>query len=505
MNGIVFLVFLSLVGADQALNLSLQDAVRIALEKNRDIQIQRQNVEISRGNILTQKGIFDPLLNLSSSYQDAIDPTTSSFIVGVSTETKTSTVGSSVTGNLPTGAFYNILNFSLIRSTTDSPIVSISPNLSTALGFSIGQNLLRNFGLDVNLTPINVAKKSSQISVKELRRIISDTLLNVETAYWNVVGAKMNLEVAKTTLESDKDVQRRNEIQVEVGTLPSLSVTQAKAEVARDEVNVILAENALKADEDNLKNILAIPPTEDIDLTDEPTTIIKSFDENEALKEALEKRPEMAEARLDIESKEIQKKFASNQRLPSLSVQGTVLLQGLGGGENPNRLLGVGSGTLPPIPPEFNGSTQAFSNLFAGDFPTWEILGVFSYPLFNWTARGNYVQASASLDRSVITLKQTEENVELDISNAFRLLGSSIRGIDAAKTSVGLAEEVLKDNQEKLEVGVGTTRDLIDAQRDLVTARSEYILAIVSYNIALAQVQHAKGTILESRNVMITE
>ncbi len=503
MNGIIYLVFLSLVGADQTLNLSLQDTIRIALENNRDIQLQRKNVEISQGNILTQKGIFDPLLSFSSSYQDSKTPTTSSFISSGAIDTKQFGAGSDITGNLPTGTFYNILNFSLTRTTTNSPIVSLSPNWSTNLGFSIGQNLLRNFGLDVNLAPIIVAKKSSQISAKDLGKTISDTLLNVETAYWNLVGAKMNLEVARTTLELSKDLQRRNEIQVEVGTLPPLAVTQAKAEVARDEVTVILAENALKADEDNLKNILAIPITQNIVLTDEPTTVIKSFDENEALKEALEKRPEVAEAKLDIESKEIQKKFASNQRLPILSVQGIVNLQGLGGNENPNTI--AFGGTPISIPEQFNSSSDAFRNLFAGNFPTWEILGVFSFPLFNRTARGNYVQASASLDRSVITLKQTEESVELDVSNAFRLLESSTRGIDAAKTSVELAEEVLRDNEEKLKVGVGTTREVLDAQRDLVTARTEYILAIVSYNIALAQVEHAKGTILESRDVKIKE
>ncbi|MGE5445420.1 MAG: TolC family protein [Ignavibacteriales bacterium] len=503
MNGIIFLVFLSLVGADQTLNLSLQDAIRIALENNRDIQIQKENVKIARGNILTQEGIFDPLLNLNSSYEDAKIPTTSSLIPNGAIETKQFLLGSNVTGTLPTGTFYNIFNFLLTRTTTNSPLDSLSPNLSTSLSFSVGQNLLRNFGYGVNETPIIIAKTSSEISVKELERTISDTLLNVETAYWNLVGAKMNLEVTRAELEVSKDLQRRNEIQVEVGTLPSLAVTQAKSEVARDEVNVILAENSLKADEDNLKNILAIPLTQNIVLTDEPITVIKSFDENEAFKEALEKRPEMTEAKLNIENNETEKRFASNQRLPNLSIQGIVTLQGLGGSENPNRI--IFGGTPAPIPDQFTSSLNSFSQLFAADFPVWEVLGVFSFPIFNRTARGNYIQASAAVDRSVITLKQTEESVELDVSNAFRLLESSTRGIDAAKTSVELAEEVLRDNQEKLKVGVGTTREVLDAQRDLVTARTEYILAIVSYNIALAQVEHAKGTILEARNVKIKE
>jgi HAE1 family hydrophobic/amphiphilic exporter-1 len=504
MNGFIFLVFLSLVGTDQTVNLSLRDAIRIALENNRDIQIQRENVKISQGNILTQEGIFDPLLNLSSSYQDAKDPTTSSFIASGSIDTKTFTAGSSVTGNLPTGTFYNLLNFSLTRTTTTSPIVSLSPSVSTALSFSVGQNLLKNFGFDVNLTPIVIAKRSSEISGKQLEQKVSDVLLNVETAYWNLVSAKKNLELARATLDLSKDLQRRNEIQVEVGTLPPVAVTQAKSEVASDEVGVINGENALQAANDTLKNILAIPLTQEIVTTDEPTTVFKTFSESEVLKEALEKRPEIAQAELNLENGETQKKFASNQRLPSLSVQGIVTLQGLGGGQNPSSIA-FGGGTPPPIPPQFNSSSDAFSNLFAGDFPTWEILGVFSFPIFNQTARGNYVQASATVDSNVVALKQAKENVALDVKNAIRQLENSIKSIEATKTSVELADEVLRNDNERLKVGVGTTRDVLQDQRDLVNARTQEIQAIVNYNIALAQVEHAKGTILQTSDVEIKE
>jgi outer membrane protein len=504
MNGIIFLVFLSIVGANQPLNLSLQDAIRIALENNRNIQIQRKGVEISRGNILTQKGIFDPILNLSSFFIDSKTPTTSAFVSSGAIDSKKFTAGSSITGNLPTGTFYNILNFSLSRTTTSSPIESLSPSWVTNLGFSVGQNLLKNFGLDVNLTPIIVAKKSSEVSEKQLEQTISDTLLSVETTYWNAVAAKKNLEVAKAELEVSKTLQRQNEIQVEVGTLAPVAVTQAKAQVASDEVNLITAENNLKAAEDSLKNILTIPLTQEIILTDEPTTVLKSFNEDEVLKEALEKRPEIAQAKLNIESNEIQKKFASNQRLPSLSIQGIVTLQGLGGSENPNILV-FGGGKPPSIPEQFNEPIDAFTKLFEGRFPVWEVLGVFSFPLFNRTARGNYVQASANLDRSIITLKQTEESVALDVRNAIRQVQNSLRSIESAKVAVQLNEELLRQQNERLKVGVGTTLDVIQAQRDLVNAKTQEIQAIVNYNIALAQVEHARGTILQARGVQIKE
>ena len=499
----IFLVLLSLIGAQDTINLSLQDAIRIALEHNRDIQIVKKTVEISVGDIETQKGIFDPQIGFSSSYTDGEIPTVSSFIPSGTITQGEFLTQTGVIGTLPTGTFYDLFNFSVSRATTDSNIVDLTPSWNTNLGFTIGQNLLQDFGLDVNLTPITVAKISSEISVKELETTISDVFLNVETAYWNLVAAKKNLELANTTLDLSKDLQRRNEIQVEVGVLPPVAVTEAKSEVARNEVGVIVADNALKAAEDNLKNILAISITQKIDATDEPTTVVKTYDESQTLNEALEKRPEVAQAKLDIESKETLKKFYSNQRLPSLSVQASVQLQGLGGSANPDRLS---FGDEPePIPPQFDEASDAFRQLAETDFPTVAVLGILSFPIFNWTAKGNYVKASADLDRSVITFKKVGDDVELDVSNAIRAIENSIKGINATKIAVELAEEVLRNEQERLNVGIGTTRNVLDAQRDLVDARFAQIQAIVDYNIALARLERAKGTILEAKGVNINK
>src|SRR3990170_4133158 len=357
----IFLALLSLIGTQDTINLSLQDAIRIALENNRDIQIVKKTVEISVGDIETQKGIFDPQIGLSSSYTDGEIPTVSSFI-------------------------------------------------------------------------------------------------------------------------------------------PSGTITQGEF---LTQTGVIVADNALKAAEDNLKNILAISITQKIDATDEPTTVVKTYDESQTFNEALEKRPEVAQAKLDIESKETLKKFYSNQRLPSLSVQASVQLQGLGGSANPDR-LSFEDGPE-PIPPQFDEASDAFRQLAETDFPTFAVLGILSFPIFNWTAKGNYVKASADLDRSVITFKKVGDDVELDVSNAIRAIENSIKGINATKIAVELAEEVLRNEQERLNVGIGTTRNVLDAQRDLVDARFAQIQAIVDYNVALARLERAKGTILEAKGVKIKE
>jgi HAE1 family hydrophobic/amphiphilic exporter-1 len=499
----LLLIFFTMTGTAGALDLSVQEAISIALENNRDIQIEKENVVVSEGEITTQKGIFDPILNISSFYNDGETPTVSTFIPRGTVNQQDFNVTGNLEGKFSTGTFYDVLNFSSTRTETDSPLDDLSPNWFNNLSFSIGQELLRNFGVNVNNTFVITARRSNQISEKEFENVITNVILDVESRYWLLVASKQNLELERTALELAQDLQRRNEIQVEVGVLPRVSVTQAKSEVAAREVDVIRAENTLQAAEDNLKNVLAMDLAEEINTTDEPTTEVFQFDEQESLDEAYRERPEIKQAKLNIENRETLKGYYSNQRLPRLAIEGGVQLQGLGGDENPDRLSF--GGEPEPIPSQFLGSSEAFSQIFGADFTTWQILGVFSFPIFNRTAKGEYVKARAEFDRSVITLKKTQDDVALDVRSAIREIKNSLRAIDAAHVSVELAKEVVINEQERLNVGIGTTREVLEAQRDLIDAGVREITAIANYNIALAELERAKGTLLENKGVVIKE
>jgi len=491
-----------IAGGSGVLELSLEDALKLAIENNRDIQIEQKNVEVSEGEVQTQEGVFDPVLNISSFYQDAETPTTSSFISSGSINEQQFNAETNIEGNFSTGTSYD-MGFTTTRIETNSPIQDLSPSWFNSLSFSIGQELLKNFGVGVNRTFIITAKRSNEISEKELESITTDVLLSVERRYWLLVAAKKNLGLERTALELALDLQRRNEIQVEVGVLPPVSVTQAKSEVAAREVNVIRAENALQAAADNLKNVLAMELSQEIETTDEPTTEVYKFSETESLDVAYEERPEMDQALLNIGNKETLKKYYSNQKLPRLAVEGTVDLQGLGGDENPNRESF--GGAPEPIPPQFLGAGEAFSQVFGADFPTWQIMGVFSFPLFNRTARGEYVKAAAELDRSQIALSKTKDDIALEVRSAIREIENSLRAIEAARVSIELAEEVVNNEQERLNVGIGTTREVLEAQRDLIDAGTREIAAIANYNIALAELERAKGTLLQKDNMEIVQ
>ena len=488
---------------NDVMNLTLEQAKTLALEKNRDIQIQQKNVEIAGGEITKQEGAFDPLLFLSGSYTDSQTPTVSTFIESGSIEQKISGLESGISGDLSTGTYYNLFNISLTRTETNSPIESLSPNLFADLSFTVGQELLRNFGRDVNLTFVRNAKKDEKISSSNLERTVSDVLFGVESDYWLLVAAKQNLELEQEALKLALDLQNRNEIQVDVGVLPPVAVTQAQAEVAARKVDVITAENRLQRAEDRLKNRLVIPLETKIKPVDEPKNYETKIDEDEALQQAYKNRPEIQNVRLNIEKSEQLKHYYSNQRLPSLSLEGSVELQGIGGDANPDRL--TFNNPPAPIPGQFNSQSDAINSVFGGDFPTWSILATLQFPLFNREAKGEYVKANAQLSRDIIDMNRIKDQVALEVRNAIREVINSKRAVDAALVSIKLRQEVVDNETEKLSVGLATTRDVLEAQRDLIDSQTSKINAITEFNIALVQLENVKGTILQSNNIVIQD
>ncbi|MGH7884983.1 MAG: TolC family protein, partial [Thermodesulfobacteriota bacterium] len=358
-------------GADGEIDLSLEKAKSIALENNPDIKIQKKNLEISTADIIKEKGIYDPLLNFGIGYSTSNIPTASTFIDSGTINEDSFDIEGGFSGRLPSGTTYEFFQFNLTRTDTNSPLESLSPNYLTSLSFSLAQDLLKDFGKDVNNTVITVAKDNKEISIYELENVVSDILLNVEKEYWQVIASIKNLELERKAYELALDLERRNKIQVEVGVLPRVSVTQAQSEVAARQVDLIGSENELSKSEDILKNRLALDLYTKLKFVDEPKISETYINEEEILKTSYDNRPELKQAQLEIKKNESLKKFFSNQRLPKLSLEGKLQLRGLGGSANPNEL--VFSDTASEISSQFDEASDAFSSIPQFDFPTWTI------------------------------------------------------------------------------------------------------------------------------------
>ena len=217
----------------------------------------------------------------------------------------------------------------------------------------MGQELLRGFDIASHRVSVVLSRKDKNISVYEFERVVAKTLFDLERSYWGVVAAARDRDLEKKAYDLALDLERRTGIQVEVGVLPRVALTQARSESAARKVRMINAENAYEASMDALKSLLVIPLEETVELleiTDSmpAACVLTRSRELEAVLQAFEKRPEMRRAEQEMEKAQALKTFYSRQRLPRLTVEGRLEYLGLGGSENPDRLVFGGLDNVSP-------------------------------------------------------------------------------------------------------------------------------------------------------------
>jgi len=501
----IFLVFAAclLFASVGAQALTLTQAKIMALEKNHDIRVWMLGVDAARGEHKSKRGVYDPEISFMASYADTRTPVPSALIEDGIVNAEVFSFGSELSGKLPTGTFYKLYDLEVSRSETDSPLESLSPSWATSLGFSVGQELLRGFDIASNRVSVVLSRKNRDISVYEFELMVAKTLFDLERSYWGVVAAAHDRDLEKKAYDLALDLERRTRIKVEVGVLPRVAFTQARSESAARKVRMINSENAYEASMDALKNLLVIPLEESVELlevTDSMPTAYEPPSEAVAVVQAFENRPEMHRAEREMEKAQALKTFYSRQRLPRLTVEGRLEYLGLGGSENPDRLV---FGEFAGVPGRFADSSHAYDSIVDRDYPSWSVTGKLSFPIFGRKAGGNYAKARADYDRSVISYRKQKDTVRLDVRNAIREIASSQKRMEAALLSTNLAKEVLGNEEEKFKAGLSTTRELLEAQRDLIGAESSYISAFASHRVALADLERARGTMIESNYFLI--
>jgi outer membrane protein TolC len=469
------------------LRLSLREAVLLALKNNLDIAIANYNPKITAESITIAKAVFDPVASLTGDANKSVTPSVVDPALSGARVIKVENqdLNASLTQSLPIGGSYSL---SLInnRQDTNSARANINPSYKTGLTLSVTQNLLKNFGVDVNTAPIKIARNNQAISVTQFRQQANQVITNVHNGYWNLVFAIENLEVQKRSLRLARELEDLNKARVRAGVAAPVEVTQAEAQAAAQVQNVILAEKAIKDAEDQLKLIINLPDAEKIWArtivpADAPPFEVVQVGGEASIQEALEKRPEYAAAKLTLQNTELNLRVARNQLLPSLQFQGNVGLNGLNSKDE-----GLGSD---------------YGNLTSGDFYSWSAALVLSYPLGNRSAKSAFVQARLIDDQARTTLLNLKRQIISQVREGVRRIDADIRRVEATRAARALAEEQLRVERKRLEAGVTTTFNVLSFQRDLAAAQASEIQAITTYNQDLANMEFVKGTVLEKNQL----
>jgi outer membrane protein len=472
------------------LELTLDEAVKRALENNVDIAVQKYNPDFSAESIRAAMGVYDPLAFASVIENSQTSPATSAFSGATKLIQRNFNFNFGVTQYAPTGASLR-LEFDNTRSTTTSIFNTFNPFYNSALTASLTQPLLKNFRIDSPREQIKVSKKNKEISDVAFQQTLLVTIATVKEQYYDLIAALDNLQATTKSLGLAQKLLDENQIKVRVGTLAPLDVIQAQSEVAGREVDVITAENGIANAQDTLKS--SIFPKNDpatwalkIVPTDRPSAEPRPIDIEAALASALEKRTDLVTARKNLEIIDIQNQFARNQTLPQLDLVASYAPTGIGGTQFIRQ--GLGGPVIDVVP---GGYSDALSQLFGFGFSTWKIGVNLSYPIGNRTASALKAQARINREQAATALRRLELQVATEVRATGRAVETNFRTVGATGAARTLQAARLDAEEKKFAAGMSTNFLVTQAQRDLAAAEVNEIQSIANYRKSIVNFERA--------------
>ena len=466
--------------------MSLQDCIQEALQHNLDVQIQRYNPQIQRYNLRAAYSGYDPLLNISGAhnYNDT-GATLQNGQAVAGSEYDENSFTSGLNGGTPWGMTYDFSGN--VSQTYGGYVVSNRflpfPNSSSGqIGVQLTQPLLKNFWIDTTRLNIRVAKNRLKYSEQGLRQQIITSVTAVENAYYELIYALENVKVQQEALnlaqtQLDQDNQR-----VQIGTLAVLSVQQDESQAAQSKANLIAAQSTLDTDQNALKNLLTDNYSQwhDTDIQPAETLIAppRTFDLQDSWTKGMAKRPDLLQAKLNVEQQGIQLKYDRSQLFPELDLIGSFGYSGAGREFDP-----------------------ALDQTGEGNRPSYTYGAQLTVPLGNLGPRNQYRTAKATMQQVMLQLKQLEQNVMVQIDNAVKQAESARQSAEATKQARIYAESALDAETKTYAVGKATTFEVLTYQNNLTAARSQEIRALANYNEALANLAAQEGTTLERYNI----
>src|SRR5262245_48411643 len=491
--------------------LTLDDAVKFALDRNLDIAVQRLNPEINDLTYASTRSVYHPSLTSVVSTQSTTNPATSTLsggnTVGAPIEASLTNYNAGIAQSIPWGGGTASIQLNNNRQTTTSLNVLYNPNYNTNWSGTYKQPLLGNFTTDPTRRTLQVTKPNRDVSDVQLRATITNTLSNVRNAYWDYVFAVQAVDVARQSLDLAERLVRDNQTRVEVGTMAPIDVVQAQSQAATARQNLVAAQSTMRTAELVLKRLI-VGGTADpnwnvrLDPVDRPDFVPQAFDTEAAVRRALSERTDLAIAKKNVEVNNVTVKFLSDQLKPQADFVATYGLVGVGGAQylfDPTA-TGVNRRPIGSLP---GGYGDALSTLFHTNYPRWTAQLNFSYPLGTSAAEANAARAKVQVNQAQAQMKQIELQVATDVTNAVLTAQSNTERVQAAQAARELAQKQLEAEQSKFEVGMSTNFNVIQSQRDLATAQNNELQAVLNYRKSLVELERLQQTTLQNLNITL--
>jgi outer membrane protein TolC len=469
--------------------LSIDEAVRLALENNLGIQAERLNPAVQDLGISRAVGVYKPALFSTFTRSNATAPPTSFLTSTGVAVTSSANLGSSagVNQNVKWGGGNYSVSFDGSRGTSNASGNQFNPQLDSNLNFVYNQPLLRNFRIDNFRNQVMQAENVRHVADIQLQQRITQTSRNVRAAYLDLVGAIAGLGVAQQSLELAQQSLKDNRKRLEVGTMAPIDIVASEAEVASNEENVIVAQASIQTAEDQLRALIMNPSqadfwTQSFQPTDQPQLRATAINVDEAITNALANRTDMQQARKNLESTDITLKFTADQKLPAVDLQARYGVTGIGGTQ-----FQYDQNTFPPT--VLNSTQRGFGDVlhdvFGNNFRSWSFAVNFSYPLGTSVADAALAQGRLQRQQQVTGIRDLELQIATQVRQAGRNVNTNLKRVEATTKARELAERRLEAEEKRFTVGLSSTFELVQAQRDLARARQNELSATIDYNRSL--------------------
>lgn len=477
-------------GPTKVRTVSLNEAVRIALQQNMKIKVGSTTPQIAKLELERSYSAYDPVLSGRGEQSFNNRPGGFDSSLGIAlpgSENWNERFQLGVDGSLPTGTRYS-LSSSLNRTSGrffdrgSSNWINQPFEYSSLAQVNITQPLLKDLWIDSGRYQIRLAKSDFKISKFDLEFSIMEVVHSVSQAYYDLIASRDQIKVRQMALQLKEQAASDTKKKVQAGSAAPLEEKQAESEAAVAKVGLItalnnadLAENVLKGlisdDFDSLENTV-IEPSEKL------MVVTQVIDRDESKRMAFEMRPDYLAQKERLEKQKIQVVYFKNQLFPSLDLVGSY-------GRN-----GIGDTTL-----------NTLDTIGDNRFPRWGGGAVLTVPLSRVKERSNNKIAKIYVEQSLLQMKKQEQEIRREVDDAVKQVRSALATIDASREARVYAEAALDAEQKRLENGKSTNFQVLKLQDTLTQARSAEIDAMSKYNKSLHDLYFKEGTTLQRAKI----
>ena len=462
------------------------------------------SIPMSNGPAIPQ---YDPIISGLVNAQHVTTPEFSTILTGsnwLAQNVVNANAGMSL--GLSPGTQLSV-NFDNSRYSTDATRYTYNPFVNSSFGLTITQPLLQGFGASLNKRYIRIARNSQKVADLVFRQQVMDTVSGIARLYTDLVSLNEDVKVKQEALLLAERLYEDNKNQVEQGTQAPIELTRANAAVAASRQALITAQGLVRQQELIVKTALTrgglanaqvlgahIVPTDTLAVPEQET--VQALPD--LVGEAIQNRPDLAGAGLQVESSEISLKGSLNALKPQLDLVGTVQNSGMAGDLNP--LAGTPTGAVTA-----GGYGTALEQLFRRNYPSYGVGLQLTLPLRNRVAQADAVRDELQVRQAQVRSQQLQDQVRLEVADAEESLRQARAAYDAAVEARRLQEQSVTVEQQTFAVGLSTNLTVIQYQNYLAQARSTEVASQGAYIKAKIALQRAAGTILVENHVAIDE